>query len=88
IYWHFPHYHNGPPSAAVRSGKWKLIEWYEESILKEGQSAYELYDLENDISETVNLADSLKDITTKLSADLKKWREEVNAQMPLSNNTK
>ena len=88
IYWHFPHYHNGPPSAAVRSGKWKLIEWYEESILKGGESAYELYDLENDISETTNLADSLKEVTRKLSDDLKKWREDVNAQMPVPNNLK
>jgi len=88
IYWHFPHYHNGPPSAAVRSGKWKLIEWYEESILEGGNSAYELYDLENDISESVNLADSLKEVTIKLSDDLKKWREEVDAQMPVPNKRK
>jgi arylsulfatase A-like enzyme len=88
IYWHFPHYHNGPPSAAVRSGNWKLIEWYEESILEGGKSAYELYDLENDISESVNLADSLKEVTIKLSDDLKKWREEVDAQMPVPNKRK
>ncbi|MBP7731785.1 MAG: hypothetical protein KA114_09150, partial [Bacteroidales bacterium] len=78
----------GPPGGAIRSGKWKLIEWYEESILKGGESAYELYDLENDISESINLADSLKEITMKLSADLKKWRENVNAQMPVPNITK
>ena len=85
IYWHYPHYHNGPPSGAVRSGKWKLIEWYEKSILEGGNSAFELYDLENDISESVNLADSLKTVTEKLSGELKKWREDVNAQMPVPN---
>src|SRR5690606_5234083 len=33
LFWHFPHYHNGPPSGAVRIGDWKLIEWYEENLL-------------------------------------------------------
>lgn len=85
IYWHYPHYHNGPPSAAVRSGKWKLIEWYDNSIINTGNPAFELYDLENDLGETVNLADSMKTITEKLSDDLKEWRQEVNAQMPVPN---
>ncbi len=85
VYWHYPHYHNGPPSGAVRSGRWKLIEWYEESILKGGEAAYELYDLENDISESVNLADSMKTVKDKLSGELKKWRDEVNAHMPVPN---
>ncbi len=85
IYWHYPHYHNGPPSGAVRSGKWKLIEWYESSILENGKPAYELYNLENDISESVDLAEREKAITLKLADDLRKWREELNAQMPVRN---
>ncbi len=84
IYWHYPHYHNGPPSGAIRSGKWKLIEFYEKSLLNENNiSAYELYDLENDIGESHNLANNYKEITFKLSNELKKWRENVNAQMPV-----
>lgn len=79
-YWHFPHYHNGPPSAVVRSGKWKLIEWYEQSILGNGDQAFELYDLENDIGESVNLAGSMKELTAQLAADLERWRVRVNAQ--------
>lgn len=85
LFWHYPHYHNGPPCGAVRSGKWKLIEWYENSLLETGKPAFELYDLENDISESVNLADSLKTLTMKLSGDLQRWRESVNAQMPVPN---
>jgi len=85
VYWHFPHYHNGPPSGAVRSGKWKLIEWYGNSLLETDEPAFELFDLENDISESVNLADREKTITLKLSDDLRKWRDEVNAQMPVPN---
>ena len=85
LFWHYPHYHNGPPSGAVRSGRWKLIEWYENSLIETGNPAFELYDLENDISESVNLADSLKKLTMKLSVDLQKWRKDVNAQMPVPN---
>jgi arylsulfatase A len=85
LFWHFPHYHNGPPGAAIRNGKWKLIEWYEKSILDNGESPFELYDLENDISESKNLADSMKTLTLKLSGELQEWRRKVNAQMPVPN---
>ena len=87
-YWHYPHYHNQSgmlPGAAIRSGKWKLIEWYEKSILNNGESAYELYDLENDIGESVNLAGRENDIVKKLSGELDRWRGEVDAQMPVQN---
>ncbi|MFC1639379.1 sulfatase, partial [Gemmatimonadota bacterium] len=32
IYWHFPHYHGSGnrPSGAVRSGDYKLVEWFED----------------------------------------------------------
>jgi hypothetical protein len=73
------------PGGAVRSGKWKLIEWYEKSILNQGESAFELYDLENDIGETVDLAGIEKDITRRLSGDLARWRKQMNAQMPVPN---
>jgi len=85
IFWHFPHYHNGPPSAAIRSGKWKLIEWYDKSLLGDKENAFELYNLEEDQGEQINLADSLKEKTLELTTKLNKWREEVNAQMPVPN---
>lgn len=87
LFWHYPHYHGSGmvPGGAIRSGKWKLVEWYEKSLLDDRESAFELYDLENDISESVNLADSLKTLTIQLSGDLNKWREDINAQMPVPN---
>ncbi len=87
-YWHYPHYHNQSgmvPAGAVRSGRWKLIEWYEKSILHEGKSAYELYDLYNDIGESIDLAEKEKELTMKLAGDLERWRVEVNAQWPVRN---
>ncbi len=87
-YWHYPHYHFGSgmvPAGAIRSGKWKLIEWYENSILESDEPAYELYDLENDIGESLNLADSKTELTMELAEELRRWRKEVNAQMPVPN---
>ncbi|GIS63546.1 MAG: sulfatase [Planctomycetaceae bacterium] len=46
LLWHYPHYGNqgGAPAGAVREGRWKLIEWYEDKRV-------ELFDLESDIGE-------------------------------------
>jgi hypothetical protein len=73
------------PGAAMRSGNWKLVEWYEKSLLGERDSAFELYNLENDISESIDLSDSLPALTEQLADELAKWREEVKAQMPVPN---
>lgn len=87
LFWHYPHYHRGSdmkPAGAVRAGKFKLIEWYEPLLLK-NESAWELYDLENDIGETTNLADNLPAKTERLKQLLHDWREQVHAQMPTIN---
>ena len=36
LYWHYPHYGNqgNAPTAAVREGDWKLIEWHEDGRLE------------------------------------------------------
>jgi len=80
IYWHYPHYHHGGarPYGAVRRGRYKLIEFFEDHTL-------ELYDLQNDIGETNNLAAQKPDIAASLHSKLIHWRREVNAQMPLIN---
>ncbi len=85
LFWHYPHYHSSGmvPAGAVRCGKWKLIEWYEKSLTGSEDDAFELFDLENDIGETVNLADSLKEVKNELREMLKNRREDVNAQMPV-----
>lgn len=70
------------PAGAVRSGKYKLIEWYEKSLTGETEKAFELYNLDNDLGEQFNLSDSLPDLTRTLTGELKKWREEFGAQMP------
>lgn len=80
IFWHYPHYGNqgGTPSAAVRSGTYKLLEFFEDRRL-------ELYDLANDISETHDLAAQHPDVVARLHALLTDWREQTEARVPVPN---
>jgi arylsulfatase A len=85
-FWHYPHYHTDTgmsPGGAIRSGKWKLIESYEKSLTGRKSEAYELYNLETDPGETINLADSLNSLTLDLAEKLQQWRERTGAQMPV-----
>jgi len=88
IYFHYPHYHHQSlgPCGAIRQGKYKLIEWFEESIdgvYKEG--ALELYDLSKDLGERNNIAREKPQVTADLYVKLKNWRKCVGAQqMPLN----
>jgi arylsulfatase A-like enzyme len=84
IFWHYPHYHRGSgmvPASAVRSGDFKLIEWFEGSLLQNG-NALELYNLKNDPGESINLADSLLYMKDSLYKELQNWRENVDAGLP------
>jgi arylsulfatase A-like enzyme len=80
LFWHYPHWGNqgGIPCAAVRDGRWKLIEFY-------WQKGFELYDLEADPGEQINLADSRPEILARLKTKLAQYREITNALMPAKN---
>jgi arylsulfatase A-like enzyme len=80
LYWHYPHYGNqgGMPGGAIRDGRWKLLEWYEDGSL-------ELYDLANDPGETNDLAKQNADIVERLHQRLSDWRRTVGARMPTPN---
>jgi arylsulfatase A-like enzyme len=85
IFWHFPGYLGaGPgqwrtkPAGAVRSGDWKLLEFFEDGKL-------ELYNLKNDIGEQHNLANENPEKTKQLHDKLAAWREKVGAKMPGTN---
>ncbi len=76
LYFHFPHYYTTTtPVGAIRSGDWKLLEYFED-----GRT--ELYDLRADPSETRNLATAEPDRVTTLRNRLVSWRREIGAQMP------
>ncbi len=78
IYWHFPHYSNHgfqSPGGAIRLGRYKLLEYYENGTLQ-------LFDLENDMGERNDLVQSRPDLARRLKKMLHDWREEVDAKMP------
>ncbi|MGJ8644410.1 MAG: sulfatase [Luteolibacter sp.] len=96
MFWHFPIYlqsyagveddSHDPifrtrPGSVIRSGKWKLHEYFEDGRL-------ELYDLEADIGERKNVAADHPEVASELHGLLKKWRAEVDAPVPTELNPK
>ena len=82
LYWHYPHYHGSSwkPGAAIRNGKWKLLEFYESNHT-------ELYNLEEDPGEQKNLAETHPDQTSRLLTALHQWQDTIGAQRPKKNPT-
>ncbi len=81
LYFHYPHYHHQgyKPAGAIRQGDYKLIEWFEESLLGM-ENRVNLYNLREDIGEKNNLSRQMPEKTTELYNKLHKWRKEIGAQ--------
>lgn len=84
LYWHFPGYLQAnarkgtwrtTPAGAIRSGDWKLVEFFEDNQI-------ELYNLKNDIGEKHNLARQMPAKAKELHAKLRQWRKRIHAPMP------
>ncbi len=87
LFWHFPVYLEGGnretqdtifrtrPGSALRSGDWKLIQYFENNDI-------ELYNLANDIGEKKNLAETNPEKAAELLDVLEKWREQTHAPVP------
>ena len=87
--WHFPIYLQNygkedggrdplfrtRPGSTMRMGKWKLHEYFEDGGI-------ELYNLENDLGETKNLAAKMPEKVSELMKLLRAWRDEMNAPVP------
>ena len=77
IYWHFPHYSNHgmqSPGGAVRSGDYKLIEYFENGTL-------ELFNLRTDPGEQHDLIQTEPQTAARLKTMLQEWRTKVSAPM-------
>jgi arylsulfatase A-like enzyme len=66
IFWEYPEYGG---QQAIRMGKWKAIR---QNIIAENSLEIELYDLENDPQEQLNLAATNPDLISKMEAIFKK----------------
>ncbi len=68
-------YWRAVPSTVIMNGPWKLTYYYE-------YDSYEIYNLEDDISESKNLAGTLPDLENELLIKLQSWVEETGAPVP------
>jgi arylsulfatase A len=79
LFWHYPHYYpTTTPVSAVRQGNWKLLHFL-------GYDTPELYHLESDPGESVNLATERKQIADSLLMLLRNWKAETRARDVLPN---
>jgi arylsulfatase A-like enzyme len=88
IFQHFPGYLGAganswrtTPVSLIQSGPWKLLEFLEDGRL-------ELYNLQDDVGETKNLAAEMPDKVKELHDRLVAWRNEIKAPMPTKNDGK
>ncbi|MYA31831.1 MAG: sulfatase [Gammaproteobacteria bacterium] len=108
-FFHFPLYFGGAtrpggprpgfrgwPSSALISGQWKLIEFFERNEEESGPetvSRFEFYNLDNDISESRNLAEHVESLAPdvrgrfeSMRKRLSDWRAETDADVPTRKN--
>ena len=80
LYWHYPHYHGSgwKPGAAILEEGWKLIKFYH-------YKKTELYHLDQDLSETTDLAASHPEKVRQLEDRLVKWQRRLQAKLPTPN---
>ena len=85
IYWHFPGYLGAgenswrtKPVGVIRSGDWKLMEFFEDGHL-------ELYNLHDDLGEKNNLSAKFPDKAHELHEKLNDWQKNIKAPMPAPN---
>jgi arylsulfatase A-like enzyme len=77
LIWHYPHYGNqgGEPSSIIRKGEWKLIHYYEDG-------REELYNLERDPEENMDVSVMNPELVKRLSDQLFAFLNEVEANYP------
>jgi hypothetical protein len=80
IHWHYPHYANqgSRPGGAIRYGRFKLIEYYEDG-------RRELYDLRKDPSESRNLIVEETEVAGVMNTLQEAWQLLVGVKMPAPN---
>jgi len=85
IFCHFPHGLGklNAPATYVRKGPWKLIRFYDPN--EYFPNPHELYNLEDDLGETTNLADAMPQKVRELDVLIDGFLEETDALVPVPN---
>ena len=81
LYWHYPHYNvnaGSRPGAVIRSGEWKLMEFYE-------TDRRELFNIAKDLGESNNLVEQQAEVAKDLGEKLDTWRKSIGATRPVPN---
>ena len=81
-----PNYYPKPgtiPSTSIRRGPWKLIRFFGDG--PELTDRFELYNLEDDIGESVDLASSKPQVVKELSAEITAYLADTEAAVPVAN---
>jgi len=76
LYWHYPlpkpHFLGGRSAGAIRSGDYKLIEYFDNGQIQ-------LFNLADDVGEQTDLSEKLPDKRSKLLTQLRDWRRKTAA---------
>jgi arylsulfatase A len=79
--WHYPvgvpHIAHSKPGSVIRKGDWKYLHFYEDG-------RQELFNLKDDIGETINLVASMPEKAAKMKAQLDAMLKEHGATIPTS----
>lgn len=78
LFWHYPNFafhKDNRLASAIRRGDYKLIEFFDDHSV-------ELYNLKDDLSEKLNLAEANPELAADLRKRLHTWRINSNAQLP------
>ena len=78
VFTHYPVYHHEQPMSALRKGEWKIVE----NLVT---AEFDLYNLKHDVNEMTDLKFSYRDKLKEMKTLLKKWQNDTNAQLPVSN---
>ena len=73
--WHYPHVRISRPGSAIRAGDWKLIHYYQDG-------RRELYNLNDDIGESHDLAGRLPEKAAAMKARLDAMLRDQGAKIP------
>ncbi len=77
LYWQLSSGYKQPACTIMRAGHWKLVEFLVSGDL-------ELYDLENDPTESANLADKFPEVAGQMLREMRQWRAQENVPLPLA----